>query len=390
MSMSALGLAVPFARFLPDGMSLIGTAQSQELLAGKDGLTLLGDRPLNAETPPHLLDDDITPTIRHFIRNNGTPPEALDPETWTLTVDGEVRSPLTLTVGDLMSDFEEVTLQLQLECGGNGRKFFDPPVSGNQWSYGAVACSAWTGVRYADVLCAAGIKDTAVYTAHYGADTHLSGNPDLDPISRGVPVGKAMDPHNLIAFGMNRGPLHPMNGSPLRAVIPGWPGSCSQKWLTRIWVRDRVHDGAKMTGTSYRVPRYPVAPGADVPEEDFEIIESMPVKSLITFPRTGFEVSVTAPRVTVRGRAWAGDDMVSRVDVTRDFGRTWQEAVLSPPANPYAWQRFSTEVTFPEPGYYEVWARATDDQGRQQPFAIAWNPKGYLNNAMHRVVLLVT
>ena len=314
----------------------------------------------------------------------------MDPETWTLTVDGEVRSPLTLTIGDLKSDFEEVTLQLQLECGGNGRKFFDPPVSGNQWSYGAVACSAWTGVRYADVLRAAGIKDTAIYTAHYGADTHLSGNPDLDPISRGVPVGKALDPHNLIAFGMNRGPLHSMNGAPLRAVIPGWPGSCSQKWLTRIWVRDRVHDGAKMTGTSYRVPRYPVAPGADVPEEDFEIIESMPVKALITFPQTGLEVSATDPRVTVRGHAWAGDNMVSRVDVTRDFGRTWQKAALSPPANPYAWQRFGTEVTFPEPGYYEIWARATDDQDRQQPFAISWNPKGYLNNAMHRVVLLVT
>ena len=44
-------------------------------------------------------------------------------------------------------------------------------------------------------------------------------------------------------------------------------------------------------------------------------------------------------------------------------------------------------VAFPQAGYYEVWARATDDQGRAQPFAINWNGKGYLNNTMHRIAL---
>jgi DMSO/TMAO reductase YedYZ molybdopterin-dependent catalytic subunit len=387
---AALGVtAIPFHRFMPGG--LIPAALADGLAAelkGKDGLVVLNDRPLNAETPPHLLDDPITPTKYHFIRNNGITPEDTAPDGWTLTVDGEVETPMELTIADLKERFETVTLALQLECGGNGRAAFNPPASGNQWTLGAVGCAEWTGIRYADLLEAAGVKDSAIYTAHYGADQHLSGDPEKDAISRGVPIDKAMEPHSLIVFEMNGGSIHPENGAPLRALCPGWPGSCSQKWLTRIWVRDRVHDGAKMTGDSYRVPAYPVPPGAEVPEEDFVIIQSMPVKSLITAPETMTDVS--GAEVEVRGHAWAGDREVAKLEVTRDFGATWQEAELDPPVNPYAWQNWRTTVSFPEPGYYEVWARATDSEGVMQPFAIAWNPKGYLNNSMHRIALTVT
>jgi len=383
-----LGMAIPFHRNIPAGWIPAAFAGSDEgfVIPGKEGLRVLNDRPLNAETPPHLLDDPITPAERHFIRNNGLPPEKMDPEGWTLTIDGEVEKPLKFTIDDLRRNFEVVTYALQLECGGNGRGFFDPPAKGNQWTYGAVGCARWTGVRLADVLQAAGLKSSAVYTGHYGADRHLSGDPNKIPISRGVPIEKALNPYNLIAFEMNGGPIHPMNGAPLRLVIPGWPGSCSQKWLTRIWVRDRVHDGPKMTGTSYRVPRYPVAPGEKVPKEDFVIIHSMPVKSLITFPATGIEHPADKP-LEVRGHAWAGDNFVTRVDISIDFGRSWIRADLDPPENPYAWQHWRATVRFPIHGYYEIWARATDDQGRMQPFAIAWNPKGYLNNSMHRIAV---
>jgi len=390
-TMSAvLGAGIPFHRNLPAG--LIPAALADDLkdfaIAGKDGLIVLNDRPVNAETAAHLLDDPITPTARHFIRNNGNPPEEVDPAAWTLTIDGEVDSPLELTIDDLKRRFDVVSLQLQLECAGNGRAGFNPPASGNQWTVGAVGCSEWTGVRLADVLQAAGVKPSAVYTGHFGADSHLSGDPEKVPISRGAPIEKALDPHNLIAFEMNDGALHPMNGAPLRLVIPGWPGSCSQKWVTRVWVRDQVHDGEKMGGMSYRVPGYPVAPGAEVPTEDFVIIESMPVKSIITHPAGG---EPTAGRtIEVRGHAWAGDRTVSAVDVSYDFGASWQSAELEQPANPYAWQHWRTEIELPQAGYYEVWARATDEAGKMQPFAVAWNPRGYLNNAMHRIALTVT
>ena len=390
-TMSAIvGAAIPFHRNMPAGFVPVAMAATEGQIEGKDGLSVLNDRPVNAETPAHLLDDDITPTARHFVRNNGIPPEDMNPATWELTVDGLVDSPMTLTIDDLKSRFEVVTEQLAIECGGNGRAFFNPPAKGNQWTYGAIACSEWTGVRLKDVLTAAVVQSSVVYTAHVGADTHLSGDPEKLPISRGVPIKKAMNPHNLIAFGQNGGDIHPMNGAPLRLVVPGWPGSCSQKWLKRIWLRDQVHDGPKMTGTAYRVPGHPVAPGTDVPKEDFEIIQAMPVKSLITNPQTGITLADGSREVEIRGHAWAGDDQVDAVDLSIDFGTTWIRADLAAPRNSYAWQRFSKMISFPKPGYYEVWARATDSQGRSQPFAIAWNPKGYLNNSMHRVAVTVT
>ena len=242
-------------------------------------------------------------------------------------------------------------------------------------------------MRLKDVLAAAGVQPNVVYTAHVGADAHLSGQPDKLPISRGVPIAKAMTDNMLIAFGQNGGPIHPMNGAPLRLVVPGWPGSCSQKWLRRIYLRDVVHDGPKMTGTSYRVPRYKVEPGEKVDKQDFVIIERMPVKSLITHPANGAVVGRT---VEVRGHAWSGDRTVAAVDVSHDFGATWLAAELDAPVNDGAWQSFRANVALPGAGYYELWARATDSAGGMQPHAIDWNPKGYLNNTMHRVALRVS
>ena len=381
-SASLLGMAVPFAANVPLGW--VPAAFAEETLAGKKGLTLLNDRPLNAETPPYLLDDDITPIAQHFIRNNGIPPEKVNADEWTLTVDGLVDTPLSLSIAELKQRFSPVTMALTIECGGNGRAFFDPPAKGNQWTYGAVACSEWTGVRLRDILDAAGVKSNAVYTAHVGADMHLSRQPGKLPISRGVPINKAMTDNVLVAFAMNGQDLHPMNGAPLRLVVPGWPGSCSQKWLKRIYLRDIVHDGPKMTGTAYRVPNRPVAPGEKVDKKDFIIIERMPVKSLITYPRNMAEVT---REVEIRGHAWSGDRTIRTVQLSIDFGASWVAAQVVAAPNDGAWQRFRATVTLPQPGYYEVWARATDSAGDAQPHAINWNPKGYLNNTMHRIAL---
>lgn len=385
-TMGALvGATIPFHRYMPSGFIPEAVAATAMEINGKEGLTILNDRPVNAETPAHLLDDDVTPTSRHFIRNNGIPPAAMDPDSWMLTIDGLVDNPLELSIADLKDKFEVVSRRICLECGGNGRAYFEPKAKGNQWSLGAVGCAEWTGVRLADVLKAAGVKPSAIYTAHYGADTHLSGDPGKLPISRGVPIKKALDSNNIIAFAMNGEPIHPMNGAPLRLHIPGWPGSFSHKWFNRLQLRDVVHDGPKMTGAAYRLPPHPVAPGTKVPSEEMVLIESMPVKSLITSPETGIKLPKGERSVSVRGHAWAGDNTVSRLDLSIDFGVTWINANLDSPPNPYAWQRFSQTVQLPREGYYEIWARATDDQGRAQPFAIAWNPKGYMNNSMHRI-----
>jgi DMSO/TMAO reductase YedYZ molybdopterin-dependent catalytic subunit len=176
-----LGATIPFHRNMPAGLIPAAFAQDTgiDLMKAKEGLTVLNDKPLNAETPPHLLDDDVTPYERMFVRFNGLVPQsALDQKAdgWTLTVDGEVEKPLTLTVENLKSQFETVTQRLWIECGGNGRAYFQPGASGNQWTVGAIGCPEWTGVRLKDVLSAAGVKPSAVYTGHYGNDVHLSGD----------------------------------------------------------------------------------------------------------------------------------------------------------------------------------------------------------------------
>jgi DMSO/TMAO reductase YedYZ molybdopterin-dependent catalytic subunit len=389
---AALGASIPFARFMPGGLIPAAFAESGNSfeLAGKSGLIVLNDRPVNIETPAHLLDDAITPVERLFVRNNGVPPNVagLDPDTWEVEFTGEscVR-PMKLSLAELKSRFRHYTLQLQLECGGNGRSEFYPPASGNQWTTGAVGCPEWTGARLADVLDYCGVSDDAVYVAYEGTDLHLSGDPTKRPISRGVPIAKALEKESLLAWAINGEPLPLMHGQPLRLVCAGWPASVSGKWVNRILIRDRVHDGEKMTGGSYRMPCEPVAPGADVSDENMCIIESMPVRSLITSPQSGSTVASGAD-LEVRGHAWAGDFRVQRMYTSIDFGVTWQRARLDRPANRLAWQHWSQSIEFPQPGYYEVWARAEDSEGRSQPMVLpGWNPKGYLNNACHRLAV---
>jgi len=392
---AALGAPVVFGRYFPSGMIPAGLAHSEApfQIPGKHpGLVVLNDRPVNAETPPHLLDDRLTPNDLFFVRNNGLPPResTIDVSAWTLTIEGEsVQRSMSFTIDELKQRFNTHTLQLTLECGGNGRSEFNPPAKGNQWSTGAIGCAAWTGVRLKDVLNEVGIKSDAVYVGYYGRDTHISGDADKVVISRGVPMSKALEDETLIAWAMNGEDLPLYNGYPLRLVVGGWPASCSGKWLSKLVVRNRVHDGPKMTGQSYRVPCKPVPPGTTVPDDEMCIIESMPVKSLITFPKTGasLQQSQTLP---IRGHAWAGDREVTKMEYSIDFGQTWQQCQLEPPANRLAWQHFSANIRFPQTGYYEVWARATDDAGAAQPMVLpGWNPRGYLNNACHRIAIKV-
>ena len=354
-------------------------------------MLVLNDKPWNIESAAHLLDDKITPNSAMFIRNNGRIPENIDASNWVLTIDGEsVKQPKSYSLSDLKTKFKQHTYQLTLECGGNGRSEYDPPAKGNQWSVGAVHCASWTGVRLKDILNDVGMKDDAVYIAYHSADTHLSGDPSKEPISRGCPVSKAMEAETLLAFQMNGKDIPLAHGYPLRLVAGGWPASVSGKWVNRISVRDIVHDGPKMTGTAYRVPCKSVAPGEKVKDEDMCIIESMPVKSLITYPKTGAMIK-KEKTLSIRGHAWAGDFEVSKMEYSIDFGATWERCTLDKPSNRLAWQHFSADIKFPKTGYYEVWARATDSNGVSQPMVVpGWNPKGYLNNACHRIAVKVS
>ncbi len=289
------------------------------------------------------------------------PEEAKEPDKWKLVVDGEVNKTLEITLGELKTKFRPVTRRMVLECGGNGRSFFTPQARGNQWTNGGAGCAEWTGVRLSDVLKAAGVKPSAVFTGHYGADRSLADN-TKDAISRGVPIKKAMDENNLIVFAMNGQPLPNIHGGPVRLVIPGWPGSVSAKWFTRIWVRDKYHDGPGMGATSYRVAIKPMVPG-DKPDER-QLPRSRIDAGALDHHQPGQWHEArrrTRARLKLRGAAWAGDNTVKAVAVSTDFGATWharqgrerRRTSTTGSAGP-------RRVKLPSEGYYEIWTRATN------------------------------
>lgn len=386
-----LGADIVFGHQMPQHYIPLGLQDPDPFkLFQKDSeMVLLNDKPWNMEAKAHLLNDKVTPNKFMFIRNNGKIPENINEANWQLTIDGEAAlTAKSYSLDELKSKFKTYTYQLTLECGGNGRSEFNPPAKGNQWTIGAVSCANWTGVRLRDVLEDTGINSDAVYIGYHAADTHLSGDPNKEPISRGVPLSKALQDETLLAFEMNGKPIPIAHGFPLRLVCGGWPASASGKWLKKISIRNKIHDGAKMGGSSYRVPCETVAPGSKVEDDAMCIIESMPVKSLITYPKTG--ALLNSKTLKINGHAWAGELKVKQIEYSIDFGSTWQLCILDQPSNRLAWQHFDASISFPKKGYYEVWAKATDTNDNSQPMVLpGWNPKGYLNNACHRIAVKV-
>lgn len=363
--------------------------QDQAFLDDKPDLMDMGDAALNAETPAHLLDEPVTPTRLFFIRNNGAMPQCdLSPDAWTLRIDGEVDTPLTLSPAELAARFEIVTLSAVMECAGNGRAFFPRPTDGAvKWGLGAVGCARWTGVRLADILHEAGIGASARYIAHHSPDRDLER--DAEALSRGLPLWKALSPETLVCFAMNGAPLEAVHGAPLRIVAPGFPGSAWQKWLAHIHVRDREHDGAKMTGYDYRLPTRPLVPGELPDVAEMAVIEDMPVKSLITAPPAGACIAAGG-EIEIRGFAWSGHTPLARVEISCDSGISWRAARLEPTHERFAWSRFRFAWTPRETGEVTLVARAADARGRAQPLISApWNPMGYNNNRCPRVTVAI-
>jgi DMSO/TMAO reductase YedYZ molybdopterin-dependent catalytic subunit len=339
-------------------------------------LIVRSSRPEDLETPVHLLTSWITPNDLFYVRSHFYTP-SIETGAWRLQVDGDVGAPLELTLADIRS-FPPTTLVVTLECAGNGRAFFDPPVAGVQWEKGAVGTAAWRGVRLGDVLRKAGVQASTRYVWLDGADRGVGKAPDF---IRSLPIDKAMHPDTLLAYEMNGEPLPASHGSPLRAIVPGWEGAYSVKWLTHLRASARDHDGA-FVQAGYRYPRRPVPPGTLVPAAETVPLRGLPVKSLITAPAGNIAVPGD---VRISGFAWAGESEIRRVDVSTDGGRTWGEARLGRDRARHAWRQFEFRWPAPEAGSYVVLSRATDDRGEVQPIVPEWNPAGYVWNAVDRV-----
>jgi sulfite oxidase len=366
------------------GASLRAWAASPAPGGGKSQLIVRVAEPQNFETPVPRLTTWITPTEWFYVRSHRNTPSLVGQD-WRLRVDGLVEQPLTLTL-EALQQFPAVSQVVTLECTGNGRAFFDPKVLGEQWERGALGTARWTGVRLADVLQRAGLQATGRHVRLDGADGPADER--LDYV-RSLPREKALHPDTLLAYEMNGAPLPVPHGYPLRLIVPGWTGNHSVKWLTHLQVLAQEDDGHYMQN-EYRLPTTPVPPGtstAQVNRAELEVITSLAVKSVITSPGEGAQVSVG--RVHVTGVAYAGEAEIVRVEVSTDAGHTWQPATLGPEQARWAWRQWAYDWEVRARGAAVVLSRATDASGRVQPLAAVWNPWGYLWHAVDRVHLTV-
>lgn len=333
---------------------------------------------LDLEMPPEFASSWLTPVPHFFVRNHMFEPAKMNAAEWKLTLSGEVDKPLTLTLADLKR-LEQHSVTNTLECAGNGRAFQNPKVPGIQWQRGAVGNAHFTGPRLADVLQRAGVKPTGKHVMFRGLD-EVPGN--VPPLIRSIPIEKALDSDTLIATHMNGAPLTNHHGFPARALVPGWIGAASCKWLTEVKLLDREFEGNFMK-PGYRYPNQPIAPGTAVNPDDTHPLTALTVKSMIARPTDGS--TVRSAWVQIHGAAWAGEADIVKVEVSTNGGQSWGPAALGKENAHYAWRAWSYKWKPETRGDYAILSRATDSLDRVQPDVAAWNPSGYLFNVVDRV-----
>lgn len=377
-----VGVAGALAPFLPLERALAQTRAPAAQDWGKVGLIKHSAHPPDYETPVALLDHFITPVEHFYVRSHMPVPTSLDATAWTLQVDGEVDAPVTLSLDELRR-LPARSVTMTLECAGNGRAFFDPPVAGLQWTRGAVGNARWTGASMADILARAKARPAGRYVHMHGADRPPGKMPDY---VRQVPMDKAMDPDTIVAYEMNGQPIPPVHGFPLRTIVPGWEGAYSLKWVNGLHVSATTSDSF-WVASGYRYPTRRVAPGSAVDPKDMAPLMGLAVKSLITTPLEG--AALAPGSIKVGGFAWSGGGDIKAVDISVDHGVTWRPAMLSGEPHRYAWRRFDFAFEATEPESYLILSRATDAKGAVQPAVAHWNPSGYLWNAYDRVRVAV-
>jgi DMSO/TMAO reductase YedYZ molybdopterin-dependent catalytic subunit len=339
------------------------------------GLIVHRAHPLNAETSvPDLAGGAIMPNGRFYLRNHFDLPR-LDGDAFRLRVAGLVERPLELSMRELRNLPSESRV-VTLECAGNGRSLFDPPVPGEVWNLGAVSTAEWTGAPLAEVLERAGVRPGASHAVFRGADGGLLDELDV-PIryERGLRLDDIRQSGAMLAYEMNGEPLSAPHGYPLRLIAPGWYAVASVKWLTEIEVTERP------LVAHYQTDKYHYEWTRDG-RAAREPVGLMNVRALIAEPDPG--ARVPAGETAIRGVAWSGAGPISRVEVSLNGG-AWQAARLLGEPRTGAWQWWELITRLDRPGALTLRARATDAAGRTQPERAEWNALGYGNNQIHVV-----
>lgn len=349
------------------------------------GLIVHTTAPMNAEPQlANLVKQYVTPTNQFYIRSHAPNPK-IDPASFRLKVEGLVERELSISLSELANDYSNVSTLATLTCAGNRRYEHSKvsPVKGVPWREGAIGNAEWTGVPLAAILKKAGVKQEAKHVWFEGLDEIEKGG-GIIPFGASIPIVKAMDvservPGAMVVTGMNKQPLTPDHGFPVRTVVPGYIGARSVKWLGKIVVSDRP------SPNHYLATAYKVVERADA----IEWAEKAPiyryvVNSVICTPAIGGNVKPGS--LTVRGYALPFGDAgrsVKKVEVSANGGQTWVQAKLSQTGD-YCWRLWEASVSV-EAATKGLVVRATDSAGKMQPQRVDWNKKGYLFNAWHKV-----
>ena len=335
----------------------------------------------NHGLPLEALRYPITPVGLHYLLIHYDIPD-VDVEAWSLSVEGRVGWPLTLSLAELRErPAHEVTSTM--ECAGNGRALLAPHVVSQPWLLEAIGTARWRGVRLKEILEEAELADDVVEVVFTGLDRGLEKGIEQN-YQRSLALGDAQGEDVLLAYEMNGEPLLPQHGFPLRLLVPGWYGMTSVKWLTQIEPVAEPFDGYQHTN-AYRFR-------VDEDDEGKPVTRIQPRALMLPPGIPDFDTRariVEAGPCELQGRAWSGWAPITHVEVSTDGGDTWAGADLEPLGSRWGWRGWSYDWNADEPGEYVLCCRASDEAGNVQPDEPVWNVGGYSNNALQRVPVTV-
>jgi len=355
----------------------------------KRPLITFSDRPPLLETPRDVFTSALTPNDQFFVRwHMPDIPTYIDPEKFTVNVNGLVEHELKISLNELKTQYEQVEVTAVLQCGGNSRSAFTPTAGGIQWGNGAMGCATWKGVRLSDILDKAGLKKGAEWIGFNGSEK--AAYYETPEFIRELRLDE-LDDHVILAYEMNGEDLPYLNGYPLRLVIPGSYSDSWVKMLSNITVTDKYKKLFFMD-VAYRVPDNECE--CETPQKRFpktKPINKMNVKSVIGYP-TPDSIINHKSHVVVRGVAWDDGHGIQDVFISIDGGKTWDKAILdSGKLGRYAYRAF--RYPFKPMGYGKltIMAKAVNKIGQEQPFAedVKWNHGGYKFNGIDKVTVEV-
>jgi DMSO/TMAO reductase YedYZ molybdopterin-dependent catalytic subunit len=308
--------------------------------------------PFKRDPPaPHQMRDRLTATQNVIVLCHlGVP--RLEREQWSLSIDGLVERPRTLRFDDLMR-YPKAEVASVHECCGSPFAPFEPKRR--------VSNVRWGGARLADVLADCRPSAGARYIWSYGADSGAFGGVVVDAYSKDLPIER-VEADVLIAYELNGSALPAEHGFPARLVIPGFYGTNSVKWLSRMTLAESRATGPFTT----RWYNDPVLDDAGRETGEATPVWSIAPESLIVSPAPHETIQLSAER-EIWGWAWA-DGALRSVYVRTDRAARWQAAKLEPPRG-REWQRFSMAWTPRQRGVVVLASRAEAVSELVQPIS---------------------